>query len=412
MNIILIPGLWLVGSSWEPVSEALAQTGHTPRPITLPGMESKEDDRSNVGLSQAVERVIEEIDACHPDDGKVLLVGHSAGGGIAHAAVDARPDRIARVVYVGGFPTAAGDPIAGGFDVEDGEIPLPGWPAFDEADLVDMDDDVRRSFTAGAVGSPGRFTSDEQRLTSEARYAVPVTMICTEYTSEALQGWIEAGLEPVREIPKLHHVEYVDLPTGHWPQFTRPLDLAARIADRAFEPYVDEHHRLHPSPGTNEVLTGLAFLDFQRATLAWKAGGLDADQLAVQTADSSLTLGGILKHMALVEEMWFSRALHDRPWAAPWSDIDWERYPDWEFTSAVEDSPEDLFQLWRTATARSRALVAGVMARGGFDARAARAGEGDRPTLRWIVLHMIEEYARHNGHADLIRESVDGEVGE
>ena len=112
MDIILIPGLWLDGSSWEQVVPVLEKAGHRAHPMTLPGMESKDADRSQVTLRDHVDAVVAAVDAV---DGQVVLVGHSAGAAIAHAAVDARPDRVAHVVYVGGFPTGDGDAVVDGF---------------------------------------------------------------------------------------------------------------------------------------------------------------------------------------------------------------------------------------------------------------------------------------------------------
>jgi pimeloyl-ACP methyl ester carboxylesterase len=228
MDIILIPGLWLDGSSWDQVVPTLEQAGHRTHALTLPGMESKAADRSRITLRDHVEAVVEALDACG-SDGQVVLVGHSAGCGIAHAAVDARPDRVARAVYVGGFPTGDGDAIADGFPVQNGEVPLPDWSAFEEGDLVDLDDEARAEFRERAIPSPEHVTSDPQRLSDERRYDVPVTVIATEFTSEMLRGWIEKGLAPVREFARIRQVEYVDLPTGHWPQLTRPQDLARAI---------------------------------------------------------------------------------------------------------------------------------------------------------------------------------------
>jgi uncharacterized damage-inducible protein DinB len=175
---------------------------------------------------------------------------------------------------------------------------------------------------------------------------------------------------------------------------------------------MDDHDRPEPSPAGNEVDTLLGFLDFQRATLAWKCRGLDAAGLGATTAASTMTLGGLLKHMALVEDMWFSRSLFDRDYHPPFN-RDWTIDPDWEWHSAADDSADELWTLWHDAVERSRASVASVLPDGGLDQLAARTWpDGRAPSLRWIVVHMIEEYARHNGHADLLRESVDGETGE
>jgi uncharacterized damage-inducible protein DinB len=228
-----------------------------------------------------------------------------------------------------------------------------------------------------------------------------------------LVDWMGRDLAPVREMARLRHLEYVDLPTGHWPQITRPEDLAALIVDRAYKPRIDEHGRLHPPMGGDEKGTTLGFLEYQRATLEWKARGLTSEGLNAMVASSQLTLGGLLKHMAWVEDHWFSYWLHGRDRSEPWRSVDWSADQDWEFTSSVEDTPAELLEMWRTAVVRSRSLVAAAIAEGGMDHRAERTGaDGEAVNLRWIVLHMIEEYSRHNGHADLLRESIDGETGE
>ena len=115
MDIILIPGLWLDGSSWDKVIPTVEAAGHRTHALTLPGMGSNEADRSTISLRDHVDAVVAEIDAVDPADGKVVLVGHSAGAAIAYAAVDVRPDRVARVVAVGGFPVGDGDAVADGY---------------------------------------------------------------------------------------------------------------------------------------------------------------------------------------------------------------------------------------------------------------------------------------------------------
>jgi pimeloyl-ACP methyl ester carboxylesterase len=231
MEFVLIPGLWLDGSSWDKVVPVLEQAGHRTHPITLPGMESWNTDRSEITLRDHVDAVIRSIDSIDPAGGEVVLVGHSVGAALAYAAADARPDRVARVIYIGGFPTGNGDAIAGGYPAQNGEVPLPGWSAFADEDLVDLGDHARQEFRERAIPSPARVTRDPQRLSDERRYGVPVTVICTEFTSEMLRQWIEQGEQPVREFTKIHSVEYVDLPTGHWPQFTSPDALGRAILD-------------------------------------------------------------------------------------------------------------------------------------------------------------------------------------
>ena len=120
-----------------------------------------------------------------------------------------------------------------------------------------------------------------------------------------------------------------------------------------------------------------------------------------------------MKHLTLVEDGWFSRTLHGQEYAAPWGEVDWESDPDWEWRTAADDRPDELRAGWEDTVARSRERVAEALAVGGLDHVAARTWpDGRAPSLRWIILHMIEEYARHNGHADLLREAVDGETGE
>ena len=178
-------------------------------------------------------------------------------------------------------------------------------------------------------------------------------------------------------------------------------------------PDLDQHGRPEPPPVCDETTLLLAFLDFQRATFAWKCGGLDSHALNVRTAASTMTLGGMMKHLALVEDAWFSRAMFANDYSPPWDTVDWESDPDWEWRTAADDSAEELRTLWESMVARSRQRVSEALADGGLDRLADRAWpDGRAPTLRWVLLHMIEEYARHNGHADILREAIDGERGE
>jgi uncharacterized damage-inducible protein DinB len=175
---------------------------------------------------------------------------------------------------------------------------------------------------------------------------------------------------------------------------------------------LDEQGRPEPPLAGDETATLLGFLDFQRATFAWKCGGLDAAGLSATVGTSSMTLGGLLKHLGYVEDYWFGRRLHGRDPQPPWDTVDWQD-PVWDWHSAAEDAPEQLHALWQDAVARSHSLIAEALADGGLERLARQAWpDGNSPSLRWIVVHMIEEYARHNGHADLLRESVDGLTGE
>jgi uncharacterized damage-inducible protein DinB len=176
---------------------------------------------------------------------------------------------------------------------------------------------------------------------------------------------------------------------------------------------IDDHGRPEPPVAAGEKDTLLGFLDYQRATFAWKCRGLDAAGMSTNVAATTMTLGGMMKHLALVEDWWFSQWLFDRAPSPPWDQAALDADRDWEWHSAAEDTPDRLFAMWESTVERSRAAVGEALENGGLDRLSARVwSDGRTPNLRWIVTHMIEEYARHNGHADLIREAVDGETGE
>jgi pimeloyl-ACP methyl ester carboxylesterase len=230
MDIILIPGLWLDGSTWDGLVPVLKQSGHRPHPVTLPGMESLAADRPGTTLRDHVDAVVALIDSL---DDRVVLAGHSGGGAIAHAAADARPDRVAAVIYVDSVPLGDGGVINDELPAENGEVPLPDWSFFDEEDLVGLDDSLRAAFRARAIPAPAGVTREPQRLSDERRYDIPVTVIACAYPSAMLREWIAADHPYTRELGRIRSVAYVDLPTGHWPQLTRPEELGRTIAARA-----------------------------------------------------------------------------------------------------------------------------------------------------------------------------------
>jgi len=176
---------------------------------------------------------------------------------------------------------------------------------------------------------------------------------------------------------------------------------------------LDDHGRPQPPIGGDEAATLVGFLEYQRATLVWKCSGLDTAGLQAKVGASSMTLGGIMKHLAAVEDWWFSRCLYGRDPAPPFDAVDWDADPDWEWHSAVDDTPEELLALWQECVTRSRSAVEDALAHDGLARPTDRKWpDGRAPSLRFVLTHMIEEYARHNGHADLLRESVDGATGE
>jgi uncharacterized damage-inducible protein DinB len=174
----------------------------------------------------------------------------------------------------------------------------------------------------------------------------------------------------------------------------------------------DELEAIDPAklPTGDEFALLTGFLDYYRAVMVRKAEGLTRDQLAVRLGPSDLTLGGLVKHLAFAEDIWFDHRLLGNDRGEPWASVDWEADPDWELHSAADDEPEAILQLYEAACERSRQAVTQV---GDLDAMAKLPNRrGEVFSMRWILIHMIEETARHAGHADLIRESIDGATGD
>src|SRR5262245_4560434 len=168
-----------------------------------------------------------------------------------------------------------------------------------------------------------------------------------------------------------------------------------------------------PPVAGSEVDSLLGTLERLRRYLAWKCGGLDAAGMRATLGPSTMTLGGLLKHLALVEDDTLGRKLTGRELGPSWDAIDWDADPDWEWRTAAEDSPDELMAMWEAAVDRSRTTVAEALAEGDVGQLSRFSWpDGRTPSLRRLLLDMIEEYGRHVGHADLIRESVDGLVGE
>jgi uncharacterized damage-inducible protein DinB len=172
--------------------------------------------------------------------------------------------------------------------------------------------------------------------------------------------------------------------------------------------------RVDPPPHGDEVTILRSFLTYHRDTLRMKCAGLSQEQLAQALPPTDMTLGGMMKHLALVESNWFDHVFQDIGLAAPFDSVDWDADRDWEWHSARDDSPEELLALFDEAVRRADAVVDDALGRGGLEEESVRKTRqtDETFTLRWILVHMIEEYSRHNGHADLIRESIDGQKGE
>jgi pimeloyl-ACP methyl ester carboxylesterase len=225
MDILLMAGLWLDGSAWDDVASALASLGHRPVPLTLPG---QGDGSASATLDDQVAAVLAAVDSA---SGKPMVVGHSAACTLAWLAADARPERVAKTVLIGGFPSADGEPYADFFEVKNGVMPFPGWGPFEGPDSADLDEQARRAFASAAIPVPEGVARGAVRLADERRFDVPVVVVCPEFTPAQAQEWIDAGEVP--ELAKAKHVDLVDIDSGHWPMITKPVELARILATAA-----------------------------------------------------------------------------------------------------------------------------------------------------------------------------------
>jgi pimeloyl-ACP methyl ester carboxylesterase len=227
MDILLIAGLWLDGSAWDDVVPALVALGHRAVPLTLPG---QGDGSPSATLDDQVAAVLAATDSPR---GRPMVVGHSAACTLAWMAADARPEKVAKVALIGGFPTADGDTYADFFEVHDGVMRFPGWGPFEGPDSDDLDEEARRNIAAAAIPVPEGVSKGVVRLSDERRFDVPVVLVCPEFTPAQAREWIAAGDVP--ELTKAKHLDYVDIESGHWPMFSQPIELARLLAAAAVE---------------------------------------------------------------------------------------------------------------------------------------------------------------------------------
>ena len=228
MHLILVPGFWLGGWSWDRVTPFLTAAGRHVHSPTLPGLESVHDDRSGIGLAEHVAAVTDLVDSL---EANVVLVGHSGGGTIIHAAVDRRPDQVRHAIYVDSGPTAHGAAINTQLAAEGDDVPLPPWREFESVNLRGLNEETLNFFRANAVPQPRGVARDPQILNNEARFDVPVTLIATTITMDEVRRGIADGDPDLVELGRIKHHGLSELPTGHWPQFSRPEDLAEAILD-------------------------------------------------------------------------------------------------------------------------------------------------------------------------------------
>lgn len=225
MDIILIAGLWLDAAAWDAVAADLNARGHRAMPVALPG---QGDGNAAATLADQAAAVLAAVDKT---DGRPLVVGHSAACTLAWLAADARPDKVSKVVLIGGFPVRDGGTYFDPDPQPGGALPFPGWAEFEGPDSADLDDAARQAFTAAAIPVPDGVTRAVVRLSDERRYAVPVELICPEFTPAQARAWIDEGQVP--ELATAASVSLVDLDSGHWPMISAPAALASLLARAA-----------------------------------------------------------------------------------------------------------------------------------------------------------------------------------
>jgi pimeloyl-ACP methyl ester carboxylesterase len=225
--ILLVPGFWLGAWAWDEVAAALRADGHDVTALTLPGLESPDADRSAITLSDHVDAICDAVEAAAAP---VVLAVHSATGFSGYAASDRIPDRIAAMVYVDTAPgVGALDP---GF--EDVDKPMVWAEIEPEENLEGLSDEQKEEFRRRAVPVPGGVIREGVELTNDERRDIPSTIVCTGFTSEQYQTYAREHDWPwLAGIPELRNVTWVDLPTSHWPMWSRPQELAEIIGDVA-----------------------------------------------------------------------------------------------------------------------------------------------------------------------------------
>ncbi len=226
-TIILIAGHWLGAWAWDEVVEHLTAAGRRAVPMTLPGLDEGDRERAVRTLDDQA-AAIEQAAAA--EEQPVVIVAHSGANAPVSLVLDQRPELVRRVVWVDSGPVAPGGVFAPDLPDELDELPLPPFDALEEqASLEGLSSHVLERFRARAVPEPGPVLRQPVELTNDARLKVPTTVVCCSIPSAQLMELANAGHPMFAEVVKLEHLDLVDLPTGHWPMWSRPDDLAQLI---------------------------------------------------------------------------------------------------------------------------------------------------------------------------------------
>jgi pimeloyl-ACP methyl ester carboxylesterase len=226
--IVLVPGFWLGAWAWDEVVAALRAAGHDVTAITLPGLESAGTDRSSITFADHVNAICDAVTAA---PSPVVLAVHSAAGFSGYAASDRVPDRIAAMVYVDTAPgKGALDP-----DFDAVEKPMVWAEIEAEENLDGLTEEQKETFRRRAVPEPGGLIREAAELTNDVRRDIPSTLICTGFSAEQYQTYAREHPDWafLAGIPELRNATWIDLPTSHWPMWSRPAELAAIIGDVA-----------------------------------------------------------------------------------------------------------------------------------------------------------------------------------
>ena len=404
---VLVPGAWLGAWVWEDVAERLRRRGHDVHPVTLTGLAEREHERtSQTGLGTHVDDVVELL--TERDLSQVVLVGHSYAGWVVTGAAAAARDRIARLVFVDAdVPRRDGSPLddaepemveaahamASGFDGE--RMPLLGDDLLDaHFGAGDLPAEARARLRERATPMPLACLTQPLAAGSVDAVAHLPRFFIRCGASGQDPWWVQGAIDHGWGLERLHA-------TGHWPMLSAVEPLAALLAAPVRKPpsAVD---RYEPVWGADERTQLVAMLDFHRDAVVRSLAGLGPEDLAASPVGSGTSLLGLVRHLTGVEYGWFSICFLGLD---PSCD---ERAPalggdEW---AADDAAPVEVLAAYRHACALSRERSRDH----GLDEVAAHPQA--EPTLRWIMLHMIEETARHAGHADILRELVDATVGE
>jgi len=224
MDIVLIAGLWMPATVWDETATELDTLGHRAIPLELPGVD---EPTASASLDDQLTAAIDAVDKAD----RPLVVGHSAASTLAWLVADRRPEAVAGVVMIGGFPAETGSSYAAFFDIANGVMAFPGWEPFEGPDAADLDGPTRDRLVALAVPVPRAVAEGQVTYRDDRRFTVPLTIVCPEFSPDDVRSLMDNG--EIVELTPVNHLDLVDLDSGHWPMITRPADLARLIATAA-----------------------------------------------------------------------------------------------------------------------------------------------------------------------------------